>query len=103
MQFMTEYKACRVVLRISVLLTITLAILLPLRPAVATIVATGDISPGPDGTQSDPWNTGLLAIGISAPGSLLIDNGSRVNSTTAYLALGNNSTASLTMHGESTL
>jgi T5SS/PEP-CTERM-associated repeat protein len=100
---MTEYKARRVVLRISVLLTMTLAVLLPLRPAVATIVVTGDISPGPPGTQSDPWNAGLLAIGISAPGSLLIDNGSRVNSTTAYLALGGDSTASLTMHGESTL
>ena len=70
-QFMTEYKACRVVLRISVLLTITLAILLPLRPAVATIVATGDII-GDAGTATVSIEEGAT---IESAGTTIVEIG----------------------------
>ena len=65
----------------------------------AAIITSGDVSPGPGGAQPDPWNAGLLAVGLSSAGSLTIDNGSHVNSTLAYFAINDGSSAHLEMRG----
>ena len=68
----------------------------------AAIITNGDVSPGPIGTQPDPWNAGLLAVGISGNGSLIVNNGSVLNTTTSFVALNNGSAASFLFSGLTT-
>ena len=63
------------------------------------IVTSGDVSPGPPGPKPNPWNPGLLAVGISGDGSLTVNNGSVLNTTTAYVALNTGSSASFQLSG----
>lgn len=68
----------------------------------AAIITNGNVSPGPIGTQPDPWNAGLLAVGISGNGSLIVNNGSVLNTTTSFVALNNGSAASFLFSGPGT-
>jgi T5SS/PEP-CTERM-associated repeat protein len=55
----------------------------------ATVITSGDVLPGAPGSQSDPWNIGLLTVGLSGAGTLDITNGGVVNCTTGYLGFNN--------------
>ena len=61
----------------------------------ATVVTSGNTSPGPSGTQADPWNTGLLIVGNSASGTLDISNGGQVNSGSGIAAVSNGVTGDI--------
>lgn len=71
-------------------------------PTSAAIITSGDVSPGPVGTQPNPWSPGLLAVGINNSGSLTVTNGSVVNTTSSYIALNTGSTASFLFSGPGT-
>ena len=76
--------------------------LLVVAPGQCAIITTGDVSPGPPGPKPDPWNPGLLAVGISTDGSLTLNNGSVLNTATAYVAWNLGSSASFQLSGTGT-
>ena len=86
---------------ISRFLTFTLTLLI-VAHGQSAIITSGDVNPGPPGTHPDPWSPGLLAVGIGSDGSLTVNNGSTLNTTTSFIALNTGSNASFHFSGPGT-
>jgi T5SS/PEP-CTERM-associated repeat protein len=65
----------------------------------ATVITSGDVQPGPPGVQSDPWNVGLVNVGALGVGSVTIENGGRVNGSSAILGYTSGAVGTLLISG----